>query len=360
MTNPKVSVMFLSYNHEPYIQRAMDSVLNQTYQNFEIVLSDDCSTDNTRDALSVYHDDRIKLHFFEINQGATINNQYIWKYCKGEYLALINSDDVWLPEHLEKSVSYLNTHHECGAVFSWAALIDEEDKIIDPCCEVFKQPNRTQAEWVHHFFTKGNCLCHPSMVIRKNVYDECGFYKLGFRQLPDYNMWTRLTKKFNVHIIEEVLVQHRRCNKTGQNTSAPIVENSIRDINESLYTLLHYFDDMPDGLFIQAFQHEFRNSMSKTRKELLCEKFFLMYDEKYYMYTISKLASFLFLHDIYDREELYGLLKEEYGFTLQEFHELGASLDILGLRKKNEISDYVLKGKKWKRTIENLRIIWKG
>lgn len=357
MINPKVSVMFMSYNHGAYIGRAMDSVLNQTYQDFEIVLSDDCSTDNTLDALSAYHDERLRLHFFKNNQGATINNQYIWRHCKGEYLALINSDDVWLPEHLEKSVSFLDAYQEYGAVFSWAALIDEEDRVIDPCCEVFKQPNRTQAEWVYHLFTRGNCLCHPSMVIRRNVYDECGFYKLGFRQLPDYNLWTRLTNDFNLHVIEEVLVQHRRCIKTGQNTSAPIVGNSIRDINESLYTLLHYFDHMSDDLFVQAFQSEFRNKMSKTENELLCEKFFLMYDRKYYMYPISRLASFLFLHDIYDREQICSLLKDNYGFTLQDFHELGASLDILGMQKKEEIPDRVCKAEKWKQLVKKWKRI---
>lgn len=359
MKIPKVSVMFMSYNHGAYICRAMDSVLNQTYQDFEIVLSDDCSSDDTYQKLIKYCDSRIHLHFFESNQGATVNNQYIWEHCKGEYLALINSDDVWLPEHLEKSVSYLDVHPECGVVFSWAALIDEEDNIIDPCCDVFKQDNKSRAEWVFHLFTKGNCLCHPSMVIRKKVYDECGFYKLGFRQLPDYNMWTRLLNKYSLYVVREVLVQHRRCMKIGENTSAPIIDNSIRDVNESLYTLLHYFDNMPDDLFMEAFHKEFRNRGAKSEKELLCEKFFLMYDEKYYMYPISKLASFLFLHDIYDRNGMCSLLKEKYGFSLKDFHELGSKLDILGMKKQETAhtnSNNVLKdrfvNKIWKKFVK--------
>ena len=299
MSEPKVSVMFMSYNHGAYIKRAMDSVLNQTFQDFEIVLSDDRSKDSTKEILAQYKDSRLSLHFFDENQGATINNHYIWKHCQGEYLALINSDDVWLPEHLQKSVNHLEKYKECGAVFSWADLIDEDDNILDPCCEVFKQPNRSQAEWVYHLFAKGNCLCHPSMVVRREVYDEVGFYKLGFRQLPDYNMWTRMTKKYTLHILEEVLVHHRRCVRTGQNTSAPVVENSIRDVNESLYTLLHYFDDMPDELFCEAFKKEFRNKNASSGAELLCEKFFLMYDEKYYMHPVAKIAAFLYIHNIY-------------------------------------------------------------
>lgn len=360
MVNPKVSVMFLSYNHGAFIQRALDSVLNQTFQNFEIVLSDDCSSDNTSDVLSTYHDSRIKLHIFNSNQGATINHQYIWRHCSGDYLALINSDDIWLPEHLSKSVSYLDSHPKCGAVFSWASLIDEEDRIIDPCCDIFKQPNRTQAEWIYHLFRKGNCLCHPSMVIRRSVYEECGFYKLGFRQLPDYNLWTRMMNKFTIHIIDETLVQHRRLLKDGQNTSSPIKTNSIRDVNESLYTLIHYFDNMSDALFAEAFRKEFRNKNAKTRSELLCEKFFLMYDEKYYMYPISRFASFLFLHNIYDLDEIPVLLRNQYGFSLQDFHNLGSSIDLLNLQSGETLPNQTTMKTPWKQITQFIKNIWKG
>lgn len=342
MNEVKVSVMFMSYNHGAYIQQAMNSVLEQTFQNFEIVLSDDCSQDNTREILSQYTDKRILLHFFEENQGATINNYYIWQQCKGEYLALINSDDVWLPEHLQKSVEYLDEHKECGAVFSWAATINENGSIMDSCVEVFKQTNRSQAEWIHHLFTKGNCLCHPSMVIRREVYTTVGFYKLGFRQLPDYNMWTRMVNKYDLHILEEVLMYHRRCNKTYQNTSAPVIDNSVRDVNESLFTLIHYFDDMPDELFIRAFQSEFRNKNAQQKESLLCEKFFLMYDEKYYMHKIGKIGAFLYLHSIYDNQNVWDVMKKQYNFSLNDFYELGTSFDILGLRN-NSICSNVLK-----------------
>ncbi len=342
MDEVKVSVMFMSYNHGAYIQQAMRSVLAQTFQNYEVIVSDDCSQDNTREVLEQFKDNRISLHFFEENQGATINNLYIWRQCRGEYLALINSDDVWMPEHLQKSVDYLDGHKDCGAVFSWAASINEEGTIIEPCIEVFKQPNRSQAEWVYYLFTKGNCLCHPSMVIRREVYENVGFYKIGFRQLPDYNMWTRMVNKYNLHILEEVLMYHRRCIRTNQNTSAPVVDNSVRDVNESLYTLIHYFDNMTDELFCRAFQSEFRNKNARQREELLCEKFFLMYDEKYYMSRIGKFAAFLYLQSIYDNQNLWEIMKNQYGFNLNDFYNLGADFDLLGL-KRNSICPNILK-----------------
>lgn len=337
MKEPKISVMLLSYNHENYISSAIDSVLAQKEQDFEVILSDDCSQDHTKEVLDRYKDPRIFMHFFEENQGATINTKYVWQQCRGKYLALLNSDDVWLPQHLTKSIDYLDAHKECAAVFSWAALIDENSTMIDPCCEVFRQQNRTQAEWVHDLFTKGNCLCHPSMVIRREVYDRIGFYKMGFRQLPDFNMWVRLVKDSAIHILEEVLVQHRRFLHVGENTSAPVLENSIRDVNESFYTLLHYFDNMSDMLFCEAFRHEFRNKEAQSNEEFLCEKFFLMYDEKYYMHPVSKFASFLFLHDIYDHGQVREILKEKYHFGLAEVHALGEKYDLIGLRKQQNV-----------------------
>lgn len=339
--NAKVSIMFLSYNHGAYIKRALDSVVNQTYQNFEIILSDDCSQDNTKEVLQEIRNDKLKIHFFEQNQGATINFEYIWKQCTGQYLALINSDDEWLPAHLEKSVAYLENHEECGAVFSWADMIDEDENPVDPNWKIFRQPNRTQAGWIKHLFMEGNCLCHPSIVIRREVYEKAGFYKLGFRQLPDYNMWTRLLNHYSLHIIEEVLVLHRRFLKTGQNTSAPLTVNSIRDVNESLYTLLHYFDSMPDELFKEAFREEFRNRSASTREELLCEKFFLMYDGKYYMKPISKVAAFFYLHDIYDLKGVRELLRDKYNFSLNAVHELGTHMDFLGLRTAGDESLHI-------------------
>ena len=130
---PVVSVMFLSYNHGAYLEQAVKSVLGQTYQDFEIIFSDDCSNDNTMEIISKYESDRVNIHRFHENMGAAVNMKYIWRHCSGKYLALINSDDVWEEDHLEKSVYYLDSHKDCAGVFSWASLIDEQGNMIDTC-----------------------------------------------------------------------------------------------------------------------------------------------------------------------------------------------------------------------------------
>ena len=96
-----VSVVMPSYSHEKYVGIAIKSVLNQSFRDYEFLISDDCSPDHTVDEIKKFQDDRIKLHVFSKNQGATVNHKYLIDRAQGKYVALINSDDVWLPGRLE-------------------------------------------------------------------------------------------------------------------------------------------------------------------------------------------------------------------------------------------------------------------
>ena len=117
---PKVSIMFPSYNHEKYVEAALSSIMSQTMQDFEVIASDDCSTDETAAIIESFRDERIHFHRFAKHVGPTENHKYCWEHCTGAYIALLNSDDVWLPNHLEDSVMYLDAHPECGAGFTCA------------------------------------------------------------------------------------------------------------------------------------------------------------------------------------------------------------------------------------------------
>lgn len=332
---PKVSIMIPSYNHADYVYEAVESVLNQTFQDFEVIASDDHSPDNTVSIIQGFDDPRIHLHVFAHNVGATMNHEYCWQHCTAPYIALLNSDDVWMPEHLEKSVAYLDTHPSCGAVFSWCSFIDEHSTEFDPCYELFRQPNRTKAEWLRRFYTNGNCICHPSMVIRQEVYQKVGFYSRSLRQLPDFDEWIRVVKQYDIHIIPEPLVKHRRCLTTMGNTSAPLLANSLRDVAESKFILSHFFDDMSDELFREAFGPLFRNPQAVTHEELLCERFFLLLDDQYYMKNLSRYVAYDYFHEICNLPGVSEVLNKQYGYTINDYFKLGASIDYLGLKQLN-------------------------
>lgn len=329
--HPLISVVMPSYKHEKYVGIAIESVLNQSFHDYEFLISDDCSPDHTVDEIRKYQDSRIKLHVFKENQGATLNHKYLIGQAQGKYCALINSDDVWLPGRLEKQVAYLEAHPDCGACFSWAEFIDENGNIIPENENVFQQPNRSQAEWYAYLFKNGNCLCHPSILIRTELYRNLGGYNLGMRQLPDFDMWIKLIKQYNIFIFQEPLVQHRRFIHSGENTSTPKLTNSMRDVVESFYIVNHYFDDIKDDLFIEAFQREFRKKGQLTPSELCCEKFFLLLDGKYYMPPLSIFASINYFLKIYSQEGIADAFRNSYHFTLQDFHNISCKVDLLGM-----------------------------
>lgn len=328
-----VSVILPSYNHENYVGIAIESVLDQSFQDYEFLISDDCSNDCTVDKIRKYDDSRIKLHVFREHQGATINHKYLIDHAQGKYCALINSDDVWLKGRLEKQVAYMESHPECGACFSWAEIIDENGNVVNQKDSVFRQPNRTQAEWYAHLFKNGNCLCHPSMLIRTEIYRTLGVYNLAMRQLPDFDMWVRLIKQYQIFVFQEPLVQHRRFIHSGENTSTPKLTNSMRDVVESYYILNHYFADVDDNLFIAAFQRDFHKRGQLTQNELCCEKFFLLLDGKYYIPSISLLAAINYFIEIYNKEGIAETFRKSYRYTVQDFHKISCKVDLLGMMR---------------------------
>ena len=103
---PLVSVRIPSYNHEKYIHDCIASVLNQTFQDFEIVIVDDCSTDGSVNVIRKFNDPRIKLEVLKRNSGMNVAVERCMQQCSGKYVANISSDDMWIPTKLEKQVAF--------------------------------------------------------------------------------------------------------------------------------------------------------------------------------------------------------------------------------------------------------------
>lgn len=210
----RISVILTSFNHGKYIRETIDSILNQTLADFELIILDDCSADNSWGLINQYSDPRIKA-FRSVKQGevAYRMNHAISELALGEYIAIHHSDDVWELDKLEKQAAFLNANPEIGAVFTNALAIGEDSlPIADEShkySSVFDQPNRTRHEWLRFFFNHGNALCHPSVLIRKSCYEDCGLYRYGMAQLPDFDMWIRLCLKYEIHVLPEKLIKFR-------------------------------------------------------------------------------------------------------------------------------------------------------
>ena len=156
----KISVILTSYNHEKYIRQSIESVLNQTYRNFEFIIVDDCSTDSSWNIICEYQEKYPSI--------ITIRHDYNWhggtvedivkNVATGDYIALHHSDDVWELDKLKKQVSAMNEHPECVAIFTNARAIAEDGSLYQDRAgfyyNLFQTKNRSRQELLNYYFYK--------------------------------------------------------------------------------------------------------------------------------------------------------------------------------------------------------------
>jgi glycosyltransferase involved in cell wall biosynthesis len=259
---PRVSVIIPAYNHEKYVAETLQSVFAQTYRDYELLIIDDASTDQTVNVIKQFYEPRMKLFCLNKNQGGTGPLNYCVKQAQGEFIAIVNSDDAWFEHKLEKQVLFLDAHPETGAVFTYPQYINENSEYLPDgtpaTSRVFLQPNRTRFEWLRHFFFFGNCLCHPTVLIRKKCYEEIGLYDERLFQTPDFDMWVRLCMKYEIHILQEKLIKFR-IRDNGENVSAPTPAKISRTEVEFIQLLDNYLRPEIHNSLFKIFGQELQN-----------------------------------------------------------------------------------------------------
>ncbi len=219
---PKVSVVLTSFNHAPYLDQAIKSVLDQTYPDWELLIWDDCSSDDSWSVIQRYSDQRIRAFRNEQTRRYIYAiNRSIMAEAKGQYIAIHHSDDAWMPEKLAKQVAFLDENPSIAGVFTHVQLIDEFNRHL--ANEHFNLGEQTKAQWLKFLFLNANKLCHPSALVRKKSYVKAGGYKLTHARTDDAEMWTRLLLTSPVHVIPEKLTLHRVFSD-GRNVSAKWTE----------------------------------------------------------------------------------------------------------------------------------------
>ena len=241
----KVSILITNYNHEDFLEECILSAITQDFEDKELLIVDDGSTDASHEII-----ERHMVHFKEVilckeNKGACVAVNQLLKRAKGEYVSILNSDDVFLTDKTSKQVEYLDQNPEKHAVFSKCRIIDETGKFSETLDFPFDFENRNRLQWLRDFFNHGNCLCHSTVMMRKSVFDEIGFYDERIRSLPDLDFWVRLLARHEIFILQEDLVFYRRC-KDRVSESAPSLKNYNRALFETERILEHYANE--DGI----------------------------------------------------------------------------------------------------------------
>jgi glycosyltransferase involved in cell wall biosynthesis len=210
-TPPVVSVVIPAYNTELFLPEAIESVLKQTYTDFEIIIVDDGSTDGTSDkAKSYLHDPRVH-YIYQDNKGVCAARNTGIRKSQGGLVAFLDADDVWLSEKLEKQV-LLFDENEVGLVYCMIEHIDDDGNVL-PHLSWPHPVGATYKDMLHTNWIVGS---GSSVVIRKNAFDKVGFFDEELRGLEDMDMWIRILRHYKSSYVDSVLVKIRRHIKSMQ------------------------------------------------------------------------------------------------------------------------------------------------
>lgn len=201
MNIPKITVLMSVYNSEKFLREAMDSILNQSFKDFEFLIINDGSTDKTAKILQSFHDPRINIINNKVNIGLTKSLNKGLKIAKGEYIARQDADDVSVSNRLDKQYNYLEKHRQIFLVGSGAYNIDEKGKI-----ETIWNP-LTSSELIKKTLYKNNCIYHPTIMFRN---EENIFYREKFIYTQDYDFYLiLLSKGKKLNNIKEPIIKYR-------------------------------------------------------------------------------------------------------------------------------------------------------
>lgn len=208
---PLVSVCIGAYNHERYIAQAIDSVLQQTYPNIEIIVVDDASSDGTAAIVRGYAErfpERVRAILLDRNEGPARAPNRAFADAKGEYIALLGSDDRMLPARILRQVEFLTENSEHVAVFTDITAIDANGQRIAGSADaeqLFNQP----ITHLHRQLLTGNFLNAPSAMVRRADLMALGGYSPLLRYVQDYELWVRLLQRGDIGKLAEPLVEYR-------------------------------------------------------------------------------------------------------------------------------------------------------
>lgn len=330
-TAPTVSVVMASYNHAPFVEEAIASVLSQQDVDFEFLISDDGSRDGTPDIVSGIRDDRIRFFPNAVNRGACVVTNELVSRARGRYIALINSDDAWVEGKLGRQVEFLEAHPEFAAMFGRASYIDRDSRSIPPESlpfgAIFDQANRSSGQWLRRFFAEGNCLCHPTIMVRREVYAALGLFDNRLRQLPDYDMWIRMAKRFELFVSEESLIRFRVL--PGENASSHTRTNAVRTLNEHFLIGERFFDGITRERLIEGFGDILVHGEVPSETHLWIEVALLYFHQNPWLWRPYKTLGLQRMRDLLADAHAREVLLADYGISDRWFHEQMAVTDAL-------------------------------
>ncbi|SHG24183.1 glycosyltransferase family 2 protein [Dysgonomonas macrotermitis] len=199
---PKISVILPVYDASAYLARAIDSIIGQTYTDWELIVINDGSTDNSESIVVNYSDNRINYYKNEVNSGLIFTLNKAIGLCSGKYIARMDADDIASPERFERQIDYLEQNSGCSMCGTFAHIIDKDENITG------KIIHQTENKYLQINLLFSVPFVHPSMMIRKEVLEENQFDQ-NYLHAEDYDLWCRIARKHIVGNIPQFLLMYR-------------------------------------------------------------------------------------------------------------------------------------------------------
>lgn len=274
MQSPLLSVIMPVYNGEKYLSETIESILNQTFTDFELLILNDNSTDGTQAIIERYQqkDSRISVTVKEVNVGpANLRNEG-FSLAKGEYIALMDADDIALPTRFEKQIQVLNAHPEVGVCGTWFTFFGgKKDKTV-------RQPENHNKIKVS--FLSSCSIGNPTVMVRKSALGE---YRFENQYVPveDYDLWSRMITTTNFYIVQESLLNYRQHDSNISKTKIDNVNRSVRAVKINM--LKQFGIDSSDAdidAYLNALTLKRKLTPEEIKQTIKAAKFLISQNEK--------------------------------------------------------------------------------
>lgn len=326
MPAPLVTVGIPSYQHAAYIRAAVESVLAQDFGDFELIISDDDSTDDTRNILRSFDDPRIRVIANPGRQGPSLNANVYLSHARGKYIAPLPSDDFFAPERLGRQVDFLERNPAFGMATSRVELVGERGEALKEGSSyahgLFDHAPKSRRAWLRVMFDGGNRICGPSVMIRREWFDKTGLCDPRLLHLQDYDLWVRfLLGGMEIGHVEEAVTNYRILPKE-MNLGAPTQAGIPRFFFERTLVLERFLAIPDRAEYTAIFGETSEGAEAGIRESVhvahaLAQRAWRIGTPAHRMFALNTWARLLEKDDV--AAELARL-----GFTMLRFYEMSA------------------------------------
>ncbi|EAK3364918.1 glycosyltransferase family 2 protein [Campylobacter lari] len=337
----KISILTPCFNHEKYIKYFIQSILEQSFEKFELIIVDDYSSDDSVKEIQKFNDSRIKLIKHDFNQGINGALNTAFENSSGDYIVFCASDDMLEKNALEVIYNYFINNENTIAVYPNLTCIDENNNILG---ELYPLKKRSRIELLYHLFMRYNCLTSVGLSLKRNEFKKLYPLPISMCNYQDMQMHINILKNGDILILNEKLIKYRRTN-TQTNISAHTSITTTRENLEEEKLLDTYLNIKDITLLEEIFQNEIIKTKIKPYDNTV--KFFLgrMALESDSIY--KKYWGYHKIMEFYNNKENAKILLQRYSFSFKDFLELakkcdGGDINLRKYKKYKKLFNYSL------------------